>query len=364
MTSVLIFTMPSDSHATYVHLALQKKGCNSVLWQTADFPLQQTHSFEFDNNKVYWTAKGPNFLIEHSYLFDVVWYRRPRPPSLSELIHPEDQSNSERENKALFSSFCHLIATDALWINRDENAKKANCKALQLKIAMQLGFLTPKTLMSNDPAKIKSFIRDNGPGNTIYKTFCPLSWQPNPNPYGHLAYSTIVNLESLSSDNLLQTTAGIFQKKISKAFELRVTYFGVYPVAVKLNSQEHIDGIIDWRAIPTQELKIEPYILPDIIHEKCKSFMNAFGLEFGCFDFIVTPDNDYYFLEINEQGQFLWLEELNPEIKMLDIFSEFLINKKKCFAYQKNTHSVSLQDFDKQAAAVRTKNMIQHVATV
>lgn len=31
-------------------------------------------------------------------------------------------------------------------------------------------------------------------------------------------------------------------------------------------------------------------------------------INFGCFDFIVTLDNDYVFLECNPNGQWLWIE--------------------------------------------------------
>lgn len=358
MINLLIPTMPNDTHAIYVHLAIQQKGHNSLLWQTADFPTLQMHSFEFNNKELHWAAHGPNFSIQNQF-FDVVWYRRPRPPLLSNKLHQDDRKSSKKENRALFNSFWHIIAPDALWVNSDENAKRANCKMLQLKVAMQLGLMIPKTLMSNDPAKIRKFIIDNGPNNTIYKTFCPLAWQPS--PYGHLAYSTVVTPESLSSDELLQSTAGIFQEKITKAFELRVTYFGTHPVAVKLCSQEHPQGQIDWRAIPDQELVIEPYQLPDAIHEKCKALMDVFGLLFGCFDFIVTPANEYYFLEINEQGQFLWIEDVNPDIKMLDIFSEFLIGKNKQFAYKEHKNSILLSDLSTEVAEIKAKAVAEHL---
>lgn len=53
--------------------------------------------------------------------------------------------------------------------------------------------------------------------------------------------------------------------------------------------------------------------------------MDDLGIVFGCFDLIVTPGGDYVFLEVNEMGAFVWIEEQNPEIKLVDAFSEFLI---------------------------------------
>ena len=147
-----------------------------------------------------------------------------------------------------------------------------------------------------------------------------------------------------------------------KAFELRITYFGNYPVAVKLRSQEHPKGQLDWRAIPTHELDIELYQLPEKIHEKCIALMEVFGLLFGCFDFIVTPKNEYYFLEINEQGQFLWIEELNSDIKMLDIFTQFLINKDKYFQYSDCRNAVSLLDFQEESMRIKDSAMSQHLS--
>ena len=37
------------------------------------------------------------------------------------------------------------------------------------------------------------------------------------------------------------------------------------------------------------------------------------GLNFGAFDFIVTPDNKYIFLECNPNGQWLWIELLTGQ---------------------------------------------------
>ena len=53
--------------------------------------------------------------------------------------------------------------------------------------------------------------------------------------------------------------------------------------------------------------------------------MADLGIVFGCFDLIVTPDGEVVFLEVNQTGSFLWIEEQNPEFRLLDAFSEFLI---------------------------------------
>jgi hypothetical protein len=69
---------------------------------------------------------------------------------------------------------------------------------------------------------------------------------------------------------------------------------------------------------------MEPYQLPGHLAEQCSSLLKKLGLVFGCFDFIVTPTGDYIFLEVNEMGQFLFVEDYSG-LPLLDAFTEFLI---------------------------------------
>ncbi|WP_019217959.1 hypothetical protein [Legionella tunisiensis] len=93
----------------------------------------------------------------------------------------------------------------------------------------------------------------------IYKSFLPNYWK---NENGIRAvYTARVNESQLPEDELLQLVPGIFQVEIKKKFELRVTCFGEKTVAVKIDSQKHEKGNIDWRRIANQELKAKPYIL-------------------------------------------------------------------------------------------------------
>ena len=348
MKNILILTMPEDQHALYVKMALATKGHQGVLWYTADFPSLQTHSFELQQSSILWESKGPEFLVNNNNQFSTVWWRRPRPPELPDCVHSEDVENANRENLELYKTFSNVVAPEAFWINELSAAKKANCKLLQLLVAKQSGLTVPETLISNDPRRIKNFILKNNIENTIYKPLYPVVW--NRKEDFRITYTREVTLAMLPKDNILQSTAGIFQRKINKAYELRVNFLGDCCISAKLKSQDHPKGKMDWRYIPSHELKVEEYDLPEPIQVKCRALMNKLNLVFGCFDFIVTPDGEYYFLEINEQGQFLWLEDMNPEIKMLDAFTEFLIAGSSDFTWNKRSASTSIRDYYSQIA--------------
>ncbi len=355
---VLIPTAPDDVHALLVCLALRKKGHLGVLWHTSDFPVQQFHAFELVDKGIVWDAHGPNLKLSND-TFDVVWRRRPENPTISDDIHPDDREGAARESLMLFHTFWRVIAPDAWWINPEINAKIANSKLLQLKLALEVGLNVPKTLISNDPEKIRKFALEKCEGSLIYKTMYPLYWFKKNDI--RMSYTREIDMENFPSDQVLEMIPGIFQEKIQKAYELRVTYFGGYPVAVKLSSQEHPKGIMDWRCIPGDELTVEKYVLPDSIDKQCQALMKKLGLCFGCFDFIVTPEGEYYFLEINESGQFLWIEGVNPEIKMLDIFTEFLINKNKKFEWVEHSDAIAIQDFEKEMPELLEKTIQSHV---
>lgn len=358
MVNILIPTQPDDTHAIYIKLALNKKGHQATLWYTADFPTKQTQSFELRNNDLKWNGSGNDLLINNTE-FDLVWHRRPQKPVVTDSLYPEDLENAEKEAITFYQTWWQIIAPNAKWVNPVNSSKLAMSKLFQLKVASQLGLNTPHTLISNNPTKIKEFISQFEKDGVIYKTLSPMFWF-NDNEV-RLTYTKCINIDDLPSDSVLQNTPGIFQKRIKKAYELRITYFGDSSIAVKLRSQEHPKGKMDWRYIPTRELIVEEYTLPISINQFCKKFMNKLGLVFGCFDFIVTPENEYYFLEINEQGQFLWIEDINPNIKMLDKFTNFLIDYASNLEVKKLPNVVSMSDFNSKVDIIQQEAMNSHI---
>lgn len=139
------------------------------------------------------------------------------------------------------------------------------------------------------------------------------------------------------------------------------TCFGSNISAVKIDSQIHSSGLTDWRKIPGHQLPLTEIELPNSIKDKIIQFMKKIGVVFGCFDFIVTPDNEIIFLEINEQGQFLWVEEMLPDLYYLDMFSDYIINKTFDFTWEKNAKSLSALDFDQKAFKIVEENRAKHV---
>jgi glutathione synthase/RimK-type ligase-like ATP-grasp enzyme len=54
----------------------------------------------------------------------------------------------------------------------------------------------------------------------------------------------------------------------------------------------------------------QPYTLPETIQQQLLTFMDGYGLNYGAIDLILTPDDQYYFLEVNAAGEYFWLDRL------------------------------------------------------
>jgi glutathione synthase/RimK-type ligase-like ATP-grasp enzyme len=323
MTRVLIPTYPQDVHAIEIALALEDRGHEAVLWCGSDFPTRQTASIEIRDGRLDWEIAGPELEGGRRPPFDIVWLRRPTPPVLPPDLHPADLPVARRECHDFVSSLAHLAAPDAFWLNPLASRSRSELKPVQLREAVRAGLTIPPTLMSNDPSRIRRFL-DEFAGRAVYKPFHPAQWESGDRVA--LLLTNEIAAGDLPEDEILRLTPGIFQARVDKAHELRVTVMGGHVVTARLLSQELEATRVDWRAAGAR-LRVEPDRLPEGIERACRRLMRALGIFFGCFDFIVTPGGEHVFLEVNPAGQFLWVEEANPELRLLAPFVDFLLSR-------------------------------------
>lgn len=341
---IVILTNPGDPHSFAVQHVLRRKGVEPVVWHTSDFPTRQSGSLLINQGSPSWNIVGSEIEIYNASAFSI-WIRRPDPPVLPEDLEPEDRRFTSGECSTFLRSLHRLIGKSAFWVNPIESYGRASLKTEQLLIASQMGFKVPTTLCSNDPARIRDFVRERD-GGAIYKSFLPGSWKSES---GVSALFTTRLSEEELDDEALAVCPGIFQEYVPKAYELRVTMIGRQLFTVKILSQEVDDATIDWRAALGQ-VPLEPWVLPSEIEERCLKVMDDLGLVFGCFDLIVTPDGEYVFLELNEMGAFLWIEQALPEMPLLDCFCELLIQGRVDFQADSARQRVC---WDEVSAAVR-----------
>jgi glutathione synthase/RimK-type ligase-like ATP-grasp enzyme len=334
---VLILTFPGDAHAVAVAAALRRKGAVPVPWFTPDFPTRTGETLAFEGGRLSCRVQGPE-IEPGGGRIDTVWNRRPTHALDPAVLHPADRPFAERSCEIFRRSLFDLLAPEAFWVNPDP-AVRRNSKPLQHAAALEVGLETPDTLYTNDPEEIRRFLRRQG-GRIVYKPLLTPLWKAAD---AYLSpYTNVLTEESLVEDKLLRAAPGIFQALVPKAWELRLTVMGRHVLGARVLSQETEHGRLDWRR-SYAELRMEPCAVDADLAERSIALLERLGLVFGCFDFVVTPEGRAVFLEVNQMGQFLFVEEYTGQ-PLLDAFAELLLQGRPDFTWSPERAEVRFSD--------------------
>jgi len=182
-------------------------------------------------------------------------------------------------------------------------------KANQIRIARDSGFRVPPTLLSSDREEIINFC--NRYKNIIVK---PISTNFVPPPIDGRANFVTIMTNSVTLQEILQTdeeafaaAPAIYQKRIEKAYEIRLVAFGEEAVAYKIDSQRSEAGALDWRRAQYEDIYEWTEATPEMRRLSAR-FLRHAGLHYGVFDLVVDCNNKLWFLECNADGQWAWLE--------------------------------------------------------
>lgn len=351
---ILILTQPEDLHACSVWIALRRKGASPTLWQTTDFPTQGFETVRFRGGGASLAIAGADLQLDGTG-FDSVWNRRAGHALDETVLHPADLEFAELQCRLFRRSFFEILAPRAFWVNPDRSVRRIG-KLLQQSAAAQVGLATPDALFTNDPFEIRCFLREHG-GRAVYKTFSSRPWKDGETFW--MPYTSLVTEEALVDDEILRRAPGIYQAVVPKAFELRVVVMGRHAVAAKIMSQETERGRVDWRRA-SGEVEIVSFAVPGEIAQLCSDLLRRLGLVFGSFDFVVTPEGEHVFLEVNQAGQFLFVEHFTGQ-PVLDAFCEFLLAASPDFQWAGERGVVRYQEIQKEALFLSEEIRQAHV---
>jgi glutathione synthase/RimK-type ligase-like ATP-grasp enzyme len=332
----LIPTTPGDMHAAVVSCELRSRGHRVSMIYGEDYPARQCASIRVKRTLDHEDAVTAQSRLELGD-FDVVWNRRRIAFSLPDNTHPDDRKFANNELRAFTTNLWNHISPAAFWVNPLMEALRANQKPYQLATAKLCGFDIPETLFSNDPDEIRYFLRQHG--KVVYKSFMPAFWGGE-NSFRSL-FTTLVDDRIVSDDMALKACPGIYQQYIKPVCEVRITVFGVNMYALK-HTISSASTSVDSRAGHLDGFESEIYDIPSDLRQKVIDLMARMNIRFGCLDILVLENGRYVFLEINEAGQFLWLEELQPSMPMLESFCSYLEQSSDRYAHSNVDVSASM----------------------
>lgn len=330
--TVLIITNSTDIHSDLLSEILISKGCYPFRLNLDCFPRDYQLSQIFLQN--HWCGEISNIHSGQCLELDqigAVWLRKPADYAfLSQDLTPQEHAYAKMETEqALFGL---LYCLKCYWISHPLSLRSALWKSEQLQRAVQMGLCIPASLITNVPAQVHSFRRSIN-SKLIFKSMSTPTLAADEVEEQYRVtdgiYTTILTDDCLDDLDSVRELTSHFQEYIPKQYELRITVIGDQLFAAKIHSQEDSRTAIDCRDM-SAEILYEATQLPPNIAQTCLKFVKSYGLNFSALDFIVTPDNEYVFLENNPNGQFLYIQQLIPEFKLMETLADTLILEAQC----------------------------------
>ncbi|MGH3326254.1 MAG: MvdC/MvdD family ATP grasp protein [Streptomycetales bacterium] len=301
---VLVLTADLDPTADRVLACLRERGVAFTRFDPAVFPADGRLWAALDGGGR-WSGRlrgGPR-AVDLAEL-RAVWYRRPGE------VTPRHGLGAEQER------WCAAQAREGLygvlgslpgvrWVNDPLVARIAASKPRHLAAAAACGLAVPPTLVTNVPAEVVEFAE--GVGRRIVTK--PLHSRSPRDAAGNLTgllYTRRVPRERWA-DPTIATTAHQFQAEICpRSHDVRVTAVGttLFPVEIHAESEA---AALDWRA-DYAGLHYKVGTLPDPVAAGVRRLLRHFGIAFAALDFVVAEDGTHYLVDLNPNGQWLWME--------------------------------------------------------
>jgi len=237
-----------------------------------------------------------------------IWLRRPMHAESWDL--PVADHYKKYARSALMETLNSLFVAfpDATWISDHYAILRAENKPLQQNTASRLGFYIPETIYTSDPLEARHFMKKHK--NTVVKSLA--AYHPKGQDGRRLAFFTrnITNDKAMDLEGL-RVAPGVFQEAIEVGYEVRVTVVKnrVFAARIHLSGQPH-ENIRDWRLGHFEgDIAFEPYELDVLTKQRCIDLVARMRLNYGAIDLIYDTKGTVWFLEINPNGQWAFIEK-------------------------------------------------------
>lgn len=292
---ILIVAGPKDVHARAVAELIARDGGEVTILDLSRFGRDAALSWPLGGGGHATPLAGGALLRLEEVR--TVWYRRPRLSRIAEHVPDRDVRSFCREE------WINLI--EGMFLNSPARfvnpllAEFAAVKPRQLQLARMAGLAVPDTLITSDPEAAAAFI-DRHAGRVIHKALTA--------PRDRMLDTRVWDEKDRAALPALTLAPAIFQEAIAGPADIRATYIGGEILAARIETRSGRAGI-DCRL--DLDAPHVAHILPAEVADGLRRFMQSLGLVYGTIDLKVSDAGEHVFLEVNPQGQFLYVELLS-----------------------------------------------------
>jgi len=297
---ILIVTNERDLTSDYVVLELRRRSLpfhrlNSECFSEANV------SFDPRCGEDAWVIDINGVTIDFGTV-KAAYFRRPGTPSAPTAV----RQNAARRYCEVEWGTALAAALNSLgerWLNSPLSISAAENKPRQLAIACSLGFAVPETLVTNDIRRAQGFLSQ---GMSVAKPLREALLDEGGKE--RVIFTSRLGALSETDERKVAAAPVVFQREIRKRSDIRATVVGDTVFAAEILSQDLDETKTDWRRGSRSDLTHRPHKLPDDLQSKCVRLVRTLGLRFGAVDLVLDQNGSYWFLEVNPNGQWAWIE--------------------------------------------------------
>jgi glutathione synthase/RimK-type ligase-like ATP-grasp enzyme len=241
---------------------------------------------------------------------DALWYRRVC--ATQTLPNQADPHYAQHVFGAVDATLRGILLNEfrGRWVSHPVATELAENKLTQLRAARRAGLRIPATLVSQSPQRIRRFC-EGYPGAIVK----PVRTRGG----DECAATVVVGADLLQQDDVLALSPAIYQECIAGERHLRISVFGEHCAAALVEAEA-----LDWRGDLT--VPFSPHALDSALERRLVATLRELGLVMGIFDLKLDRAGEPVFLEVNPQGQFLFVEGLCG-LPLGDALATFLVEQ-------------------------------------
>jgi len=190
-----------------------------------------------------------------------------------------------------------LEAAGVRWVDQPWSTVRAGNRLIQLQLAYSLGANPPPTVVTNSTAVAEAFV---AAGPTVAKTIST-----------GVGLAPFVDHVDMAQVSLVRSAPVTLQRAIYADADWRLVTVGSECFGWRRSRND--DSRIDWRAEDPSGTSFRPSLMNTHMTRLAMAIQNGLGLSFSVQDWLEVGDH-WLFLEVNPQGQWLFLDEARESI--------------------------------------------------